>query len=78
MSGVAGEAVTVHPASFCVHPQQPWLGASPDGTVQSSRDPDGITEVKCPYLCKDCAISCIICMYDHSIIIALLTVCGLR
>ena len=34
----------VRPVGFIVHPQHPWLGASPDGLILS----DGMVEIKCP------------------------------
>ena len=42
---------TVESCGFIVHPQHCWLGASPDGKVKdlSSKQPDGILEIKCPY-----------------------------
>lgn len=37
---------TVEPASFVVHPEHDWLGASPDGYTRTK---DTILEIKCPY-----------------------------
>lgn len=42
------EDVTGHlvvSSGFVVHPELPWLGASPDGLIDS----DGLIECKCPY-----------------------------
>jgi putative phage-type endonuclease len=39
----------VVPASFCIHSNIPWLGASPDGFVGD----DGILEIKCPFGLRD-------------------------
>jgi putative phage-type endonuclease len=36
-------------ASFCVHDNFPWLGASPDGFV----DDDTVLEIKCPFGLRD-------------------------
>jgi putative phage-type endonuclease len=41
--------VEVLPASFVVHPELPWLGASPDGYVFE----DWLLEVKCPFGLRD-------------------------
>lgn len=38
--------VTVEPASFVLHPEHDWLGASPDGYVGTGNE---IIEIKCPY-----------------------------
>lgn len=35
----------VEECGFFVHPDHPWLGASPDGLIDS----DGVLEVKCPF-----------------------------
>lgn len=40
---------TVEPASFVVHPEKKWIGASPDGYVRS----DGLVEIKCPFGLRD-------------------------
>lgn len=37
--------LTVEPATFVVHPELPWLGASPDGFVLG----DALIEIKCPF-----------------------------
>ncbi len=39
------KGVTVTRATFCIHPAQPWIGASPDGYV----DDDTLLEIKCPF-----------------------------
>ncbi len=36
--------VLVWPTGFWVHPEHPWLGASPDGLIGT----DGLAECKCP------------------------------
>ena len=41
-------------SGFCVHPDFPFLGASPDGFV---KDEDAIIEVKCPYAARKSKIS---------------------
>ena len=42
-------------SGFVVHPQQGWLGCSPDDWVvdPDSADPNGIAEYKCPYSIRD-------------------------
>jgi len=37
--------IEVEETGFHVHPDYPWLGASPDGLI----DEDAVAEVKCPY-----------------------------
>jgi putative phage-type endonuclease len=37
--------IFVDPATFVVHPDIPWLGASPDGYIKR----DGLFECKCPF-----------------------------
>jgi putative phage-type endonuclease len=39
----------VKPASFVVHPDLPWIGASPDGLVGDS----ALIEIKCPFGLRD-------------------------
>lgn len=41
--------VEVLPASFAVHPELPWLGASPDGYVSD----EWVVEIKCPFGLRD-------------------------
>jgi len=36
---------SVDPASFVIHPTETWIGASPDGYVDS----DALLEIKCPF-----------------------------
>ncbi len=36
---------TIKEATFVIHPNHPWLGASPDALVGD----DGLLEIKCPY-----------------------------
>lgn len=43
------QGVEVAPASFVVHPELPWLGASPDGYVFD----DFLLEIKCPFGLRD-------------------------
>ncbi|XP_076834486.1 uncharacterized protein LOC143480599 [Brachyhypopomus gauderio] len=42
--------VNFSPCGFLVHPDAPWLGASPDGLIYDPREypPYGLVEVKCP------------------------------
>ena len=39
-----------HPCGLVIHPEMPWLGASPDGLVYdpSATPPFGLVEIKCP------------------------------
>ena len=47
--------LTVEDISFIVHPQEGWIGASPDGKVvdPTSDFSNGILEIKCPYSKRD-------------------------
>jgi len=60
---------TVEACGFIIHPQQCYLGASPDGRVtdKACTQPHGIIEIKCPYskrevepeeACKDSTFFC--------------------
>ena len=51
MEKLGKASISVQNCGFVVHPEKGWLGASPDGKVKdlSSKQPDGIIEVKCPY-----------------------------
>lgn len=42
-------------AGFVIHPQDGWLGCSPDNWVvdPDSSDPNGLAEYKCPYSARD-------------------------
>ena len=42
----------VHDCGFCVNPEFPFLGATPDGKVCDSGE-CGILEIKCPYPARD-------------------------
>lgn len=44
--------VTVEPASFVVHPEHDWLGASPDGWAGDNM----IVEIKCPFGLRNDAV----------------------
>lgn len=44
------QKVEVLPASFVVHPELPWLGASPDGYVNGEW---AVVEIKCPFGLRD-------------------------
>ena len=39
-----------HPCGLVIHPEMPWLGASPDGLVYdpSATPPFGLVEIKFP------------------------------
>ena len=63
--------LTVEDCGFFIHPQEGWIGASPDGVVHdpSHNPPHGILEIKCPYsmrekplseCCQDCNFYCFI------------------
>jgi len=47
--------LTVSPCGFIVHPQEGWLGASPDGMVTESPNElsKGLLEIKCPFSKRD-------------------------
>ena len=51
--------LTVEDSGFIIHPQEGWIGASPDGiVVDPTYDPtNGILEHKCPYSFQDIALS---------------------
>ena len=44
-----GRVVETKDCGLYVHPYHGWLAATPDATVHSNAEPDGILEVKCPY-----------------------------
>ncbi|KAM7282672.1 uncharacterized protein ISCGN_002796 [Ixodes scapularis] len=50
-----GHDVQTFPCGILVHPECPWLGASPDRVVWDPTEttPHGVVEVKCPYTLKD-------------------------
>ena len=56
-----GHDVTVEQRGFFIHPDEPWLGASPDAIVKDHccSPSDGLLEIKCPY-------STFFCMIDDS------------
>ena len=39
----------VHECGFFVHPEHDWLGASPDGLIESDNGELMVLEIKCPY-----------------------------
>lgn len=44
--------ITVSPSGFYIHPDYPYLGATPDGAVydpSNLQQPFGFLEIKCPY-----------------------------
>ena len=45
--------LTVSDSGLVIHPQYPYLGASPDGLVNCSCCGSGVIEVKCPFSCVD-------------------------
>ena len=47
--------LTANHCGFVVHPQECWLGASPDGVVNESPNepPKGLLEIKCPFSKRD-------------------------
>jgi len=47
--------LTVSPCGFIVHPQEGWLGVSPDGMVTESPNElsKGLLEIKCPFSKRD-------------------------
>ena len=47
--------VTVKQCGFFIHPQEPWLGASPDGVVidHCCTPSKGLLEIKCPYSIRE-------------------------
>lgn len=46
--------VNYSPCGLIIHPNAPWLGASPDGVVFDPTDSPqfGLVEIKCPNVCK--------------------------
>jgi hypothetical protein len=47
--------VSVEKCGLIVHPQEPWLGASPDGVVTDHccTPSKGLQEIKCPYSMRE-------------------------
>lgn len=50
------EGLSVSDAGFCINPQYPHIGASPDAWVTCGCCGQGIVEVKCPFCLKDKAM----------------------
>eukprot|EP00117_Sycon_ciliatum_P019190 scpid45373/ scgid17476/ PHD finger protein ING1; Protein INHIBITOR OF GROWTH 1 len=50
------QKVEVLPSGFVIHPDYPYLGATPDSLVQCSCCGNGVVEVKCPYGCRDSSL----------------------
>ena len=46
-------AFSLKGCGLLLDPSNPFIGASPDGTVECSCCGTGILEIKCPYSCKD-------------------------
>ena len=42
---------------LCVHPDFPYLGASPDGVVECDCCGRGVIEIKCPFSCRERSFS---------------------
>ncbi|XP_038563448.1 uncharacterized protein LOC119894834 [Micropterus salmoides] len=47
----------VHASGFIIHPDLPWIGASPDGMVTCTCHGDGVLEIKCPFNSRDCSLA---------------------
>ena len=65
--------LTAQECGFFIHPQEGWLGASPDGVVfdPSCSPSEGLLEIKCPYSVRDvtaeeaCHDSSFFCFIDE-------------
>lgn len=44
---------SVSASGLIIHPELPWIGASPDGVVTCSCHEPGVLEIKCPFSAKD-------------------------
>ena len=44
--------LTVSDSRLIIHPQYPYLGATPDGFIKCDCCGQGVLEIKCPYSCK--------------------------
>ena len=50
--------IVTEDTGLLIQPNLPWLGASPDGKVLDQHEipSEGLLEIKCPYLKRDCDI----------------------
>ncbi len=49
--------MNVSDCGLCVHPDFPYLGASPDGVVECDCCGRGVIEIKCPFSCRERSFS---------------------
>ena len=47
----------VKETGFWIDVNDPWLGGSPDGEVETLNEGVGNIEIKCPYIAKDTTIT---------------------